>query len=359
MRFLRHPWRETAIAWGLLLLLAAVAFASELDASRRQLEEIQKRIAQLQVEEGAVGIAAAKVTEAEVFADHGIEDIVVAYPVFGEPKWQKMAKLAQRCRLTAHAENPKAVEGLSRAATEQGVHMGVRVELDTGLHRTGVSTDEAVDLASLIEKSSGIFFDGLTSHRSIFFAGATGRDREELAYEEGEIMVRAAETLRSRGIEVPNVVAGSTPTAEVLAGVDGITEVCAGTYAFYDAGMADLGVASYDDIALSISTSVVSHMGSDRYTVDGGAKTFTKDTYPGSGPPIHGRAVGRDAVVVAVTDEHGVVETRSGSLPPHGDLVYFYPMHVCPVVNLADELIVTRQGEIEDVWTVRARGTNR
>lgn len=314
-------------------------------------------IAQRQVAAGAVGIAAAKVSEAEVFVDAGIGDVVVAYPVFGEEKWRRLAELAKRCRLTVHAENVPAIEGLSRAAREADAEIHVRIELDTGFHRSGVDVDGAMALARKVA-DSGLKFDGITSHRSIFFPGHAGRPAEELATEEGAIMVAAADRIRAEGIAVRTVAAGSTPTSVPLSAVDGVTEVCAGTYVFYDAGMADLGVAAPDDIAISIPCTVVSRQSARRYTVDGGAKTFTKDTYPGKGGDIFGRAVGRPDVIVALTDEHGIVET-SAQPPAVGDIVAFHPMHVCPVVNLADELIVTRMGKVEAVWTVAARGRNR
>lgn len=316
------------------------------------------RIARLQLDMGATGIATAKTSEAEVFVDHGFRDVVIAYPVFGRQKWERMAALADRCRLTAHVENPEAVRGLSAAATKAGTTVQIRVEIDTGFHRTGVNAEAATELARLVRKLPGLEFDGITSHRSIFFPDADDAPPDTLGHDEGRLMVAIADGIRDAGLEVRSVVAGSTPTGPPLADVEGVTEVCAGTYVFYDAGMADLGINAHHDIALSVSATVVASPLTDRYTIDGGAKTFSKDTYPGTEPGVLGRSADRRGdTIVGLTDEHGIV--ASDQPADLGAVHRFFPMHVCPMVNLADELVMIRDEHVVDVWPVRARGKNR
>jgi len=94
-------------------------------------------IAALQLEAGAVGIACAKVAEAEVFVASGSEDVVVAYPVVGDEKWRRIAELARRARITVNVESEVAARGLSSAAAAAGVTIAVQVEIDTGMHRCG------------------------------------------------------------------------------------------------------------------------------------------------------------------------------------------------------------------------------
>lgn len=317
-------------------------------------------IARLQMEAGAIGVAAAKVSEAAVFVDAGIRDVTIAYPIFGLHKWQRVAALAAACdRLVVHVENAAAVAGLSAAATAAGTEIGVRIEIDSGFHRSGVDSKGAVDLATVISAAPGLYLDGITSHRSMFFPDAGGRDPYELGVEEGELMVRIAEDLRAVGVVVQNVVAGSTPTGPGVATVEGVTEICAGTYVFYDAGMAALGVVDSDRVSLSVAaTVVVAHEKAATYTVDAGAKTFTKDRYPGQNAGTFGVGLDRPDTLVAVTDEHGIVAT-DGPMPGLGEVLRFYPMHVCPTVNLADELVVVRDGIVEECWPVSARGANR
>jgi D-serine deaminase-like pyridoxal phosphate-dependent protein len=312
-------------------------------------------IAWMQIAAGAVGISSAKVSEAEVFVDAGIEDVVLAYPIYGEFKWDRAARLAQRTRLTVHVENEAALDGWSKAAARAGVELDVRVEINTGMNRCGVQPEDALGLISRVEATPRLRLDGITTHRSAFFAAAGGRPPEQLGTEEGVLLVDLAESLRGHGVEITTVSGGSSPTARSVATVQGITEVTAGTYVFYDAGMRDLGVCAHDDIAISLLCTVVSVDGR-RITVDGGSKTFTKDGYS-SDVAVFGRAVTGGTYLAAVSEEHGMAQLgESDPVPTVGDKLPFHPMHVCPVVNLTDTLIGTRKDVVQHVFSVPARG---
>ncbi|GMQ93515.1 MAG: alanine racemase [Acidimicrobiia bacterium] len=316
-------------------------------------------IARKQIGSGAIGAAVAKVSEAEVFVDGGMTNLVIAYPVFGERKWSRIAQLSARCdKLVVHVENEQAIRGLSEAAAKVQTSVGVRIEIDSGFHRTGVDADGAISLASLIEVSESLYLDGVTTHRGALFPDGIGKDPWDLGVAEGELIVGVAETLRAAGFKVPNVIAGSTPTGKPAATVDGVTEVCIGTYVFNDVGQQALGIVGEDALALSVvATVVVAHEGGAQYTIDAGSKILTSDGYPG-GDPMFGTVVGRDDVVVRLTEEHGMV-AAAGPLPAVGDVVRVYPMHVCPVVNLAEELVVISGDRVVDVWSVAARGCSR
>lgn len=316
-------------------------------------------IARKQILAGAGGAAVAKVSEAGIFVDAGISDIVIAYPVFGEYKWNKVAELSARCdKFVVHVENDQAIHGLENAAARVGTSLGVRIEIDSGFQRTGVDTDGAILLAASIEESEFLYLDGVTTHRGALFANGVGKDPWALGVAEGELIVAAAETVRAAGFTVPNAVAGSTPTGMPAATVEGVTEVCIGTYVFNDVGTMALGIVEEDALALSVSaTVVVAHEGGTQYTIDAGSKTLTSDGYAGS-ETFYGRIAGRGDVVVRLSEEHGMVEA-AGPLPLVGDVVRVYPAHVCPVVNLADELVVVSGDHVTDVWSVAARGCNR
>lgn len=316
-------------------------------------------IAQKQILGGAVGVAVAKVSEAEVFVDAGFSNIVIAYPVFGEKKWKRITQLSGRCdKFVVHIENERAIRGLADAAAEALTSLGVRIEIDSGFHRTGVDTDGAGSLATLIEESRHLYLDGVTTHRGALYADGIGKDPWTLGVAEGEAIVEVAEALRTAGHTIPNVVAGSTPTGMPAATVEGVTEVCIGTYVFNDVGMLALGIVEENAIALSVSaTVVVAHEGGTHYTIDAGSKTLTSDGYAGS-DTSYGRIAGRGDVVVRLSEEHGMVEA-AGLLPAIGDVVRVYPAHVCPVVNLAEELVVISGDRVVDVWSVVARGCNR
>ena len=315
-------------------------------------------IARMQIAAGARGIAVAKVAEAEVFAAEGFTDIVVAYPVVGPEKWRRLAELARACRLTVNVESGTAARGLSEAASSAGATLLVQVDIDSGFHRCGVAPDQAAALCRLVMTLPGLELDGITTHRSAFFPDHGGRPVDALGREEGELMVALANDLRAEGIPIREVTAGSTPTAIAAAGVSGVTEVRAGTYVFGDLIMAGVGAIARDDISLSILTTVQSRPYAGRATVDGGSKTFMGEAFPS--PPAFlkgfGEAVDLPVHLEGLTEEHGLVALPPDVQPAVGERLAFYPNHVCTTVNLSDELIGVRDGRVETVWPVAARG---
>jgi len=173
-------------------------------------------IAHMQAELGACGIAAAKVSEAEPFAEAGLRDIVIAYPVVGERKWERVAALAAGGPTVAvNVDSDGGARGLSADAAAHGARVGVQLEIDSGFHRVGgmpTELDTIVGLAQLVESLPGLELEGLTTHRGVFFAGAEGKTADECGREEGQILVDLAARLRERGIEVRELTAGGTIT---------------------------------------------------------------------------------------------------------------------------------------------------
>lgn len=314
-------------------------------------------IAHMQLNAGANGITVAKVAEAEVFAGQGCTDLFIAYPVIGTHKWQRGARLAQQCRLIVGVDSEVGARGWSEAACAAGALVEVRVEVDTGMHRCGVPPDEAEALARLVASLPSLSLNGIFTFRSVFFAEAKDRSAAEVGQEEGQQLAALAEQLRATGLSIAEVSVGSSPTAAYAGRVPGVTEIRPGTYVFCDYMMAELGVCSYGDIALSILCTVVSRPSRDRCTVDGGTKTFSGDVHPASlGIRGYARAVHAEAYMESMSEEHGVVHLGTSVDPRVGDKMAFFPLHVCTTVNLADQLIGVRRGRVEAVWPVAARG---
>jgi D-serine deaminase-like pyridoxal phosphate-dependent protein len=315
-------------------------------------------IAARQVAAGAVGLAVAKVAEAEVFAAAGFRDLAVTYPVTGVSKWRRLADLARFCTITVNVDNEAAARGLSAAAVAAESVLLVHLDVDIGAHRSGVQPGDAEALGRLIMELPGLELDGITGFRTVAFPGAAGRSIDELGREEGELLVQLAERLRVAGLPIRTVAGGSTPTAHAVASVPGITEVRAGTYVFGDGLMTAWGAVGPDEIALTVLCTVVSRPLPERATIDGGSKTFAGDIPAGAVPGLsgHGRAVGIDAYIEAMNEEHGMVCLAPGAAPVVGDQLRFIPNHVCTAVNLADELIGVRDGRVVAVWPIEARG---
>jgi D-serine deaminase-like pyridoxal phosphate-dependent protein len=317
-------------------------------------------IARMQIAAGARGIVSAKVSEAEPFAAAGVEDVCIAYPVVGELKWQRTAELAKHIRsLTVNCDSEEAARGLSKAAAKAGVTVYLQIDIDSGLHRGGIPWEDAAAverLAAVIGSLPGLRLAGITTYRSSGFPGAP--NAKDAGHAEGRLLVEVASRLRASGVTVSEITAGSTPTGRWVANVPGVTEVRAGNYVFNDLMQLDNGIASEDQLALSVLCTVASKTGGGRLTIDGGTKTFSGDAGGiGTGratPAVIARAVDRRIFVERLNEEHGMARTEEDV--KLGEKIRFFPYHACTCANLSDEIIGFRGELVEEVWRVQARG---
>ena len=317
-------------------------------------------IARKQVEAGAVGITVAKVSEAEVMAGGGLADIFVAYPLVTEEKIRRAIALSRRIRLIIGVDSLEGARRVSAVAGTEEHVLEVRLEVDTGLRRTGVPYETAVELASRVHSLDNVELTGIYTYRGAVLDGSPTLDLEGAGLQEGGLMVSVADRIRSRGISVRDVSLGSTPTARHAAGVAGVTEIRPGTYVFYDRMQARMGACSPGDCAAEVVATVVSRPTGDLAVIDGGSKTFATDVQPGSAPLDlvgFGEVVGHpEAILERLTEEHGMISLRGESGLRVGDTIRIIPNHVCSTVNLHDTLYLTREdGTVEQV-PVAARG---
>ena len=322
-------------------------------------------IATRQLHAGAVGITVAKASEAEVMADGGLDDIFIAYPLVKDTKVRRALGLARRgVRMILGVDSTRGARLMSSLAGEVGITVEVRLEVDSGLGRTGVPRGEAAGLAEEISALENLDLTGIYTYRgAVLDDGSPTLDFEEAGRLEGEFMVSVAEEIREVGIPVEDVRVGYTPTAEHAAKVDGVTEIRTGTYVFYDRMQAALGVCSLSDCALRVVATIVSRPRPDLAIIDGGSKTFATDVQPNVAPlnlAGFGHVVGHpDAVLQRVTEEHGMLSVGEDSDLGVGDVVEIIPNHVCSTVNLHDEVYVQAADGGEEKVRVAARGMVR
>lgn len=203
-----------------------------------------------QLAAGATGVAVQFAREARAHLAVGAQDVVLAWPWEQHWRWRQLAELAGECRLAVHVTGSEAIAGLAAAARETGTALGIRIQLDGGAGR-GVTPEDAITLARQVAGAQGVRLDGVTGYAALTTPEAAGdapRNGRDLA----KLLVETAEVIRADGHECPNVCAGGTPTAQAAAAVAGVTELCAGAYAFADAGLAELGWCDLDDVALMI-----------------------------------------------------------------------------------------------------------
>jgi D-serine deaminase-like pyridoxal phosphate-dependent protein len=307
-------------------------------------------IARMQVEAGAAGLTVATLSEAEVFAGAGFTDLLVAYPVFPVgAKAERLRGLLDRVDLRLGVENPAGAAAVAEAA--RGRRVQVVLELDSGQHRTGVTPRDVVGLAQRC-RSLGLEVVGVFTHGGHAYADPTAPSGA--ATDEGVALDDAYARLREAGFDVTVVSAGSTPTTGAMRPPQ-VTDERPGTYVFNDRQQLALGACTEDALALSVAATVVSSH-RDRFVIDAGSKALAGDRPPW----LHGhgwiRSLG-EATVVTLSEHHGIVEGASRQ-PAVGEVVQVVPNHVCTVVNLFDEYVVTQAGSNVDTWPVAARGKN-
>ena len=307
-----------------------------------------------QLAAGAAGLTVATIGEAEVFADGGVDDLFIAYPlVVDRRKAERLRHLAERCTLSVGVDSTTGAERIASAVAGVARRPRVLVEVDCGGRRTGVLPEAAGELAARC-RAMGLDVGGVFSHAGHGYAGPEAR--RGAAEDEVSGLTTAAESLGAEGIEPVSVSAGSTPTA-MLSARGAVTEERPGTYVFGDRLQAAIAGDALDGIALVVVATVVSHGSRGGFVVDAGAKILGKDVAPFI--EGHGAVLDWDTTISRVSDHHGVVDLPEGAArPPIGEVVFVVPNHVCPVVNLVDEYLVARHGRLIDRWAVDARGRN-
>ena len=317
-------------------------------------------IAKMQIESGCQGITVAKVGEAEVMANAGIDDILIAYPVIGESKLERLTRLAQNTRITVSLDCLEVGKRISAAARQTGCIVQILVEFDMGMHRCGIqSVSEWVRVAQEIDRLPNLRFSGL-----MFYAGHIWDPPEEQspALEQmSEKIGEIRDAAEKAGLNFDTVSGGSTPTAYNSHQVRGLTEIRPGTYVFYDLNELYAGFCQLPQCALKVLVTVVSNAVKGCAMIDGGSKTFSGDRLRSGDKSGFGRVTEQPEIQFAgMSEEHGHLDvSRSASPPRIGDKLTIIPNHVCTCVNMHDQIYYHRQGIVQGIWTVEGRGKIR
>nr|WP_314088732.1 D-TA family PLP-dependent enzyme [uncultured Shinella sp.] len=304
-------------------------------------------VAKAQRGAGAVGLNCQKISEAEVFADAGFDDILITYNILGAAKLKRLRALHDRvARLSVVADSAVTVEGLA-GAFDAAHPLTVLVECDTGGKRCGVQTPEAATaLAERIVASPALRFGGLLTYP------APGGAEAIEAFLSGTMALLAA-----KGIDCPVRSSGGSPDLFKAHLVPSATEHRAGTYVYNDRSMVRAGHCTRADLAMHILATVVSRPTENRAVLDAGSKALTSDLL---GFSDYGEIDGfEDARILSLSEEHAVVDISAygAAFPPIGSLVRIVPNHTCVVSNLFDRMVFHRGGIVTRMEDVAARGT--
>ena len=325
-------------------------------------------LAKRQVAGGAVGICCAKLGEAEVFADAGVEDIRLPYPL-NPVNAERVIDLLDRTRLSFIVDNMDVARAWSDVMRREEREVDVLVKVDVGFHRCGIdpAREDAADFIARVGGLPGLRLRGILSHAGHAYGAMTEDALRSIAEDEARTMQDLAATVRARGVDVEEVSVGATPPVRFTLEQDGITEVRPGNYIYFDRTQVSLGAAAWDDCALTVLARVVSKPADDRLILDSGSKTLTNDLARGFAPaPGYGTVLestggeqepdGR-LVIERLSEEHANLRVEAGSHPlESGDLVRIVPNHSCVVSNLVDSAWIMDGEQVVDRLEISARG---
>ncbi len=314
-------------------------------------------IARLQMARGAVGQCVQKVAEAEALVWGGIPDILVSNEVVGAGKLARLAALERIATVAVCADDAAQVAAIEAAAAGAARRLTVLVEIDVGAARCGVSPGpEAVALAQRIAASPHLIFGGLQAYHGSAQHKRTNEERRTLISGTVEATRRTVEQLRQQGLDCPIVGGGGTGSFELESGSGVFTEIQAGSYVFMDADYArNLDAAgrpvSTFRHALFVLATVMSTARPGLAVLDAGLKALAVD----SGLPVVWQRSGLR--YVSASDEHGKLEVGSEAPAPKlGEKLRLVPGHCDPTVDRYDWYVGVRDGRVECLWPVAARG---
>ena len=305
-------------------------------------------LARRQLEAGsAVGFTCAKVGEAEVLAESGFDNVLIANQVVGRRKIDRLVRLAGRIELRVAVDDTAQATAISAAASAAGVTVGVLVEVDIGMGRCGVPPGQsALRLAGQVAELDGLRFDGLQAYEGHLVYLTDRRRQAELTRRAIGQAIETRRLIERHGIPVAVVSGGSSATYEITGQIDAVDEIQAGSYATMDWRYAEM--TPRFEIALSVLTRVISRRPGGA-VLDVGVKGVGAEF----GPP---RIKGYPDVEIPsfLSEEHCVV----GRAPdwPIGRPLELLPSHCCTTSNLHRQMHVYEDGRVVDVWPIEASG---
>ena len=315
-------------------------------------------IANQQIAAGAVGACAAKVSEAWILAHGGCEEILITSPVATSDKAASVARLAASVSgLMLVIDSDLGVDVLEAALDQADGHMGVLVDIDPLMGRTGVrEADDVYRLAARVAASGRLSLAGVQHYQGhvMHVAGhAERRARSEAGWARALEIVQG---LRDRGHAVDIVTGGGTGTYDIDCDIDGVSDLQVGSYVFMDQEYRDAGGRGGDvfddfEVSLTVMTTAISQPMDGAITVDCGYKGFASDTVAPAALDV------ADTTFYFGGDEHGILRLGSGTQQPLlGTKIEFVTPHCDPTVNLYDHYWVHRQGAVHALWPIAARG---
>ncbi len=314
-------------------------------------------VARKQLEAGARGLTCAKLGEAEAILPSGVRSLFVAHSLVDPRQAPRIAALADQLddlRLAVTSESH--AEAFLKLAALTGKRISVMMGVDTGLGREGVRDPAAAPrIAALLARSRQVELRGFYTHEGNLYGAALTEQSKRVE----EMLERICAVRDSIDRNLP-VWPGCSVTARLIASLAAgrVQAVRPGAYVFGDLALTRMtGIMAPDTVALHVLATVVDQPEPGLALIDAGSKTFSSDRTPDGFSAL--AADGRDLAVIRVNEEHGYVRGKDVDALQIGERIVFTPAHVCTVVNLTDDVVVTEHGKVVEIWRVEGRGRIR
>lgn len=307
-------------------------------------------IAHKQIESGAKGISCAKISEAEVMIEVGINDIFIANQIVGENKIARLIRLAENSNISIAVDSLKNARHISRLASEKGLEIDALIEIDVGTNRCGLKPGRpALTFAKKLQNHRGLRIRGLMGYEG--FAGSIRDfDERKKACEKAlDSLITTRDMLEDAGIELEDISVGTTGTYKISGNYPGVTEIRSGSYALSSARH-KLIVPEFE-VALTLLVTVISKPTQNRAVIDAGRTAISYD----QGFPL---IKGADGVeLVCLYDEHGILGIKNSNVKLDvGDKIELVQTHPCTTVALHDKMFCIDEGKLAGVWDIMTRG---
>jgi len=316
-------------------------------------------IALRQIAQGAVGQCVQKVGEAEALVRGGVRDVLVSNQVVGERKLRRLAALAKDARIALCFDSAEQVDAASRVAKDLGVELGALVEIEVGMERCGIEPGKpAAALARRIADAPNLKFRGLQAYHGRAQHLPTHQQRAQAVASAIDAVRETLDALKAENLSCETIAGAGTGTFQFESESGVYNELQVGSYVFMDTdyakiGNKDGGLYTAFEHSLFVLASVLSTPAPDRAIVDAGLKSYSGEK---GSPWVHGR---EDVQLTNMSDEHGklVLGPKAKKLKS-GEKVWLIPCHCDPTVNLHDWYVGVRNGRVEALWPISARGAS-
>ena len=319
-------------------------------------------IAKKQMEKGARGITVAKLGEAEVMSKAGINDIFIANQLTHPLKLNRLFILHKKINISIGVDHLEQINLINKIFTDPGHPLNILIEINCGLNRCGVEPGiQLIDLAKHVIKEPGLQLKGIFTHAGQVYRVHSLSEVQKIAEHEGSIMQKAKNLLKTHGITIKTVSAGSTPTAKYAAANPDVNEIRPGNYVFFDYSQIKLKSCTLAECSLFILATVISQPHKQKVVIDAGSKSLSLDQGAQGSKMIknYGKLLNIDGEIVQLAEEHGMIHLTKPQQIEIGSPVLIIPNHACSVSNLFDYYYLIEDNKIIKRINIDARGKSQ